>query len=195
MGLPGILAHAPLPLLVLALVVGGLGVPLPEDVVLLTAGALAHASKPGWPVVVPVCIGGVLLGDTLLFLAARRTGTTAYERGWLARLLPGPRRAKLERLFARYGGALVVVARHVAGLRAPVFALASIHGMPLRRFLLWDGLGACVSVPLMVLLGYAFANHLERVRMGVARLEHWVLALAGIALAAYAIGSGLRRLR
>jgi membrane protein DedA with SNARE-associated domain len=189
--LPQWLHHAPLAVLLAALVVAGLGVPIPEDVVLLTAGALAQGSSWDLVGVTLLCAGGVLAGDSLLFLNARRLGREGTN-GWLGRLLPEARRQRLTALFARRGAAVVFVARHVAGLRAPVFALAGINGMPLRTFLFWDALGACVSVPVMVLLGHAFADHLDRVRAGAAHIEHWLLAAAGLALAVYGLVSWLR---
>ena len=54
----------------------------------------------------------------------------------------------------RHGAAVIFMARHVAGVRAAVFAVAGIHGMRLPRFVLWDALGACISVPLMTSLGF-----------------------------------------
>jgi membrane protein DedA with SNARE-associated domain len=189
-----VLTHAPFILLLVALVVAGLGVPLPEDIVLLTAGALAHGRALPLPLVVVLCGAGVLAGDVLLFTTARRLGAAAYERGWMARLLPKHRRERLEGLFARHGAAVVFVARHVAGLRAPTFAMAGINAMPYRTFVFWDSLGICISVPVMVLLGHGFADHLDRVRAGIAHVEHWVLALASVALAIYAAVSGIRRL-
>ena len=189
-----LLDHAPLLLLLAALVVAGLGVPFPEDIVLLTAGALAHGGGLPLPVVMLLCAAGVLAGDLLLFTTARRAGAAAYERGFLARLLPAPRRKRLEQLFAQRGAAVVFIARHIAGLRAPTFAMAGIHRMPMRVFVLWDGLGICISVPLMVYLGHAFADHLGRLRAGIAHVEHWALAIAGVGLALYAAVSGVRRL-
>jgi membrane protein DedA with SNARE-associated domain len=65
-------------------------------------------------------------------------------------------------------------------LRVPVFAMAAADGMPLRRFLLWDGLALCVSSPLVVTLGYLGSESVDRVAKGVGRVEHFV-ALAGVA--------------
>jgi membrane protein DedA with SNARE-associated domain len=75
-----------------------------------------------------------------------------------------------------------------------VFATAGMNRMRLGTFLLWDGLGACISVPVMVTLGYAFSDHVDRVRAGVAHVEHWALATLAVALAVYALASGGRRI-
>jgi membrane protein DedA with SNARE-associated domain len=117
----------------------------------------------------------VLLGDSILFFAARRLGPRAYDRKLIQRVLPPERRAKIERAYERYGGRLVFFARHVAGLRAAVFAMAGIHGMRPRRFLLWDGAAACISVPFVMGLGYFGSKHVDKMRAGIAAAHHYIL--------------------
>src|SRR5690349_9554450 len=125
------------------LLVGGLGLPLPEDAALLAAGVLIERGAVDPIFAVAVVLVGVLAGDGILFFAARRLGPAAYERKLFQRVLPPARRAKIERAYERYGGRLVFVARHVAGLRAAVFAMAGMNGMKPRRFFFWDTLAAC----------------------------------------------------
>ena len=191
----GWLAHASLGLLFGGLVMTGLGVPLPEDILLLLAGSLSHRSSLSPLLVVPVCMLGVLLGDLLLFTSARRLGESALERPLFRRLLPPEVRQRVEALMSKRGPVIIFVARHIAGLRAPVFALAGMHRMPLGRFLLWDALGMLISVPVTVSLGYFFSQHLDRVRAGMASVEHWVLGGVVLALIAYALTVGVRRAR
>lgn len=178
-----LVAHGSLVLIFAWLVVGGLGVPLPEDVALLAAGALVYHGHVAAALAVPVVFAGVLTGDIALFLIARRLGTAAYDRPSVRKLLPPARRAKLEEAYRKHGGGLIFAARHLVGLRAAVFAFAGIHGVPLRKFVAWDALAACVSVPLTVTLGYFGALHIDRVRSDVAAVERWVLlAIAIIAI-------------
>ena len=189
------LAHASLGLLFVGLVAAGLGVPVPEDILLLLAGSLAHRTSLSLLLVLPVCMTGVLLGDLLLFTSARRLGEHALERPLFRRLLPPKVRQRVEALMSKRGPVIIFVARHVAGLRAPVFALAGMHGMPLGRFVLWDALGMLISVPVTVSLGYFFSQHIDRVRTGMASAEHWILAGVALALAAYALIVGVRHAR
>ena len=135
--LVALLSQASLGVIVLALVLVGVGLPIPEEILLLGAGALSRNGPIPGPWVIGSCSVGIMAGDVLLFISARRLGTAAFEKPLFRRLLPESRRAKLERMFAGHGSVLVFVARHLAGLRAPVFALAGINGMPLKRFLLW----------------------------------------------------------
>lgn len=170
-------------LVVAWLVIGGLGLPLPEDAALLAAGALPlHGGMP-LPAIVAIVMVAVLGGDLALFLLARRLGPAAFQRRTFRRLLPPERRAKVEAAFARHGGKVVFFARHIVGIRAATFALAGIHGMSLRRFLWWDTVAACLSVPLVVGVGYLGAHHLPHLRDGVTAARH-VLLGAVLAIAA-----------
>jgi LPXTG-motif cell wall-anchored protein len=64
-------------------------------------------------------------------------------------------------------------------LRAPVFFLAGASGVPLWKFVLADALSAAITVPVVVTLGYKFAEHLDDIRK---RLYHVEWAVAGLAV-------------
>lgn len=159
------------------LVAAGLGVPIPEDIPLIAAGVLAQQGAAPFWVALLVCAAGVMIGDTSIFLMARRLGPRALDRPLFRKLLPPARRARIERLFARWGGGVIFGARHVAGLRAPTFAFAAMHGMPLRRFLLWDFLGLCVSAPWMLGIGYWFAGNTEKIEAWTGGMRNFFLLL------------------
>jgi membrane protein DedA with SNARE-associated domain len=188
-----LLAHGSLLLLFTALVVAGFGVPVPEDLVLLAAGALAHRGVLPLAAALPVCMVGVIAGDVILFTTARRLGPAALDKPLFKRLLPPERRARVEALFERRGALVVLLARHLAALRAPVFAMAGIQGMALPRFVLWDALGLCVSAPLVMALGWWSSAHVDLARRGLARAEHWGLLAVAAGFAGYAIHAAWRQ--
>lgn len=190
--LPWVLEHASYGLMLVLLLAGGLGLPIPEDVILIAAGALVHRGITGPVGTALACGGGVLGGDLLIFLIARHLGVRALERAPFRHMLPPERRRRLEGLFERWGGGIVFAARHVAGIRAPVFALAGMHGMHVLTFLLWDAAGLMISAPLMIGLGYLFSDRLAVATHDVARLEHVVIIAAVVALAGYAIYAVVR---
>lgn len=170
--------HGSLVFVFVWLAIGGLGAPLPEDAALLTTGVLIHHGVVRAEIALPLMFFGALLGDSGLFFAARRLGPRAYDRKMFQRILPPARRAKFEDLYARYGGRLVFFARHVAGLRAATFAMAGISQMKPSKFLFWDALAACFSVPLMIAVGYYGSSHVQKMRAGVATVQHYILFAA-----------------
>ncbi|HYR54969.1 MAG TPA: DedA family protein, partial [Myxococcaceae bacterium] len=56
------------------LVACGLGVPLPEDISLVTGGFLAYLEVANLFVMMGVGFVGILCGDSVIFLAGRRFG-------------------------------------------------------------------------------------------------------------------------
>ncbi len=193
--LDAFLAHGSLALFFVALFATGFGFPVPEDVVLLSAGALAHRGiVPLLPTVI-VCMGGVLAGDVALFTTAKRLGPAALDRPFIRRVLPPERREKLNRFVQSRGGAAVFLARHVAGLRAPVFALAGMHGMPLAKFVLFDALALCISAPAVLALGWWSSAHVELARRGLAHAEHWLLFGVAMIVLVYAAYVWVRSMR
>jgi membrane protein DedA with SNARE-associated domain len=160
------------------LVAGGLAVPVPEELVQLTAGYLA---KRGvlvfWPTVAAAWLG-IVVGDALFFHLARRHGPRLLERRPVARLLTARRRAFLERHFARHAVLTIMVARHASAFRLPAYALAAVHGVRLRTFVVADGISALASVPLVIWAGWFFAGHIEELKRDLHEVE--LLVAAGV---------------
>ncbi len=174
------LAHFGYLALFAVLLAAGVGVPFPEEVTQLTAGVLAHRGVLDLRATVVVVWAGILAGDLLLFELARRHGPRVLSSRLVGRVLTPARRQRLEAHFARHAFLTIAVARHAGAVRAAAFALAGASGVPLRTFLLADGLSALVSVPVVVGLGYLFSHHLAGVEHGF-RIVEGILALALVA--------------
>jgi membrane protein DedA with SNARE-associated domain len=171
--------------LFLALVLAGLGIPIPEDLVLITSGVLAHQGviHLGWAI--PILYVGVLTGDLIVYSVGRQFGDIVLRHPHILRFLTPIRQARIERYFARYGNRTVFLVRHLTVLRAPTYLIAGAMKMPGWQFLLWDGLAALVSVPLMVSLGYFFADHIQVLLHDLRRIEHWIGAIVILVVASY----------
>lgn len=159
-----LLGHFTYAALFAVLVGAGLGLPFPEEATQLTAGFLAHQGLLSfWPALA-VTYAGIVSGDLLLYRLGRRHGKRFLASPRVIRFFTPERRRWVERHFASHDFLTIAVARHASGFRLPVFATAGAMGVPLRTFLLADGLSALVSVPLVVSLGYLFASQLDRVK-------------------------------
>jgi len=174
---------------------GGLGGPLPEDAALIATGVLIERGAVHPALALGVVVLGVLGGDAMLFFLARRLGPAAYERTLFQRILPPERRRRIEDAFTRFGGRLVFAARFIVGMRAAVFAIAGIHGLQPRRFLLWDAAAASISIPVVVGVGYLGSHHVARMRAGVATVEHAIFLAALAAVLGYLAFRQVRRRR
>ncbi|MBI2343734.1 MAG: DedA family protein [Deltaproteobacteria bacterium] len=165
----------------LLLLLCGVGNPVPEDLVLLTAGYFAYASLVElWPVVL-VCYVGVVAGDSILYFFGRHYGQRIISHRWLARILPADRLERIRKNFQRRGHWTILLARFLVGLRSPTFLVSGVLHVRFRTFLLLDAIGAVVSVPFFVGLGYLFGNNIESIQQDMQHVGHWIMAI-GIGL-------------
>lgn len=176
------------------LLLGSLGVPIPEEMPIVAAGILSHEGLARWWLALPVCFLGALSGDMVLYWTGRRWG--ARVLGWRAvrRVLTPPRAARLTAAYREHAMKTVAMARHVAGLRAAAFLTAGIAHVPFWKFILADAGAALVSVPLAFGLAYFFTDRVGAVLADVHRVERW-LALAGLLGLLVVLVVGVRRWR
>lgn len=171
--------------IVLVLLLGGLGVPLPEELPILAAGALAREAVIRWWIALPLCIVGVLVGDVVLYWAGHHWGERLL--GWrvVRFVLTEARERRLLSAYRRHGLKIVVIARHVVGLRAAAFLTAGIARLPFWKFLLVDTAAACVGVPVSFGFAYFFTDQLRAILDDIHRVERWLLLLGLLTLAGW----------
>jgi membrane protein DedA with SNARE-associated domain len=155
----------------------GLGLPLPEETFLLAAGILLHKGKVEFVPITLLCSGAILFGDSLPYFLGRRYGMRALEIPWVARVLHPERFQRLRRRFDEHGNSAVFGCRFLPMLRIPGYFVAGTMGMRYPRFLVLDGLGVLLSVPVSIFLGKLFGGQVERLKDTVHDL-HLILALA-----------------
>lgn len=166
------------------LVGGGVGLPVPEEIVQLTAGFLARQGTMALLPALGVTALGILVGDYVLFRLGRSHGARVLASRHLKRFFTPERRAWIESHFANHDFLTVAVARLVSPLRLPVFASAGAMGVRTSTFLLADGLAAILSVPVAFGLGYLFASQLALVKERLHLVElAGLLLLVGMGLA------------
>lgn len=188
-----LLTHFTYLALVLLMLAAGLGLPMSEDLVLLVVGYLASTGIVDPWVTLAIGYASVLAGDWMIFRMGRRFGPALTTHPLTQRMFPPHRLARLERHYARWCTLTVVIARHVAGLRAPAFALAGAGKMSERRFLIADGLSALVTTPLMVWLGFTFGDQMERLFGNVRQVQWVLLGGMGATLLVAAVARWMRR--
>jgi membrane protein DedA with SNARE-associated domain len=149
-----LIASSPYIGIYVALCLGGIGLPLPEEVPIVTAGVLAHKDVVRWWLALATCIAGVLTGDLVLYWTGRRWGERVLDLPLVARFLDAKRRDSLEASYRRHGVLIVFAARHVMGLRAAAFVTAGIVKLSFWKFMAADGLAIAYGVPLNFAIAY-----------------------------------------
>jgi membrane protein DedA with SNARE-associated domain len=85
----------------------------------------------------------------------------------------------------RHGHRAIFYARFLAGLRALVYLSAGSFGVRPGVFLFYDLLGALISVPIVVTLGYVFGKQLEMLVRYIGGFERLILIVAILSIAVY----------
>ncbi len=186
----------------------GFGLPMPEDVILVTGGVLAWMEagqrlgletaslsmmvrEPSLLAMVLVGLAGILAGDSVIFFAGRRFGVRVADFRPLRRVITPAKLEKVEKLMRRRGNVVVVIARYLPGIRAPTYFTAGHAGLPYWEFLVFDGVAALVSAPLWVCIGFYFGSNIEEAARFAARFGHYILLTVAVVL----LGFGLRWLQ
>lgn len=154
--------HYTAPFVVLLLC--GVGLPLPEEVTLIGSGLLLHRGEVEFVPIVVICSTAILLGDSIPFWLGRRYGMNALRWRPVRRLLHPERLRTLERRFREHGNWATFVCRFLPGIRIPGYFLAGSLGMRYPRFLILDGLGVAISVPVSIYLGKLFGGEIDELR-------------------------------
>ena len=174
------------------LLLGSLGVPIPEEMPIIAAAVLTHAGLARWWLALPVCLLGVLSGDVVLYWVGRHWGERVLN--WrVVRLVLTPKREQwLQAAYRRHALKTIVMARHVMGLRAAAFLTAGNARVPFWKFIVADVGAAALGVPFLFGMAYFFTDEIEAIVADVHRVERW-LGLAGLLVLAAVLVVGVRR--
>ena len=164
------------------LVLGTLGLPFPEDGILLLSGFLIahHVIKP-LPAFL-VVYSGLLMTDFLLYSVGKKYGRRIVEHKRFQKILTSDRLGKLENKFKKWGALVVFFGRHLLGLRAQIFLVAGVMRMPWKKFLIVDATSALLTITLWGGLGYVGGNSIQTLKRDITNIEQIVMVVLAILL-------------
>ncbi len=156
-----LIVHLPYLGVVLVLLAGGFGMPIPEDLPLLVGGYLCGIGQADIAIMLPVTFIAVVGADFLVYFLGRRYGHHVPKLPVLKRYLRPERLVKAEVSFHKHGGKTLFLARFMPGLRTPIYFSAGAFKLPAWKMVLCDGLAALLSVPTVVLLAWYLAKTVD----------------------------------
>ncbi|MEN0109568.1 MAG: DedA family protein [Planctomycetota bacterium] len=165
----------------------GVGLPIPEEGPIVLAGVLSSQGTLEPWFAFCACLGGALLGDSVMYAIGRHLG-----HGWLtrhksvARFIDADKEEKFEHAVRRHGFKVLLLTRFLVGVRGPVYYAAGAAKVPYLRFLAWDTIGATIVVGAVFGLAYRFGEPIARMVHNAeeALTVLVLLALAGVGLVA-----------
>lgn len=158
----------------LILTASSFGLPIPEEVTLVSVGFLAYTSMrpeqfpPPTPDAVPVNLNllllvtffSVFLADTLVFFIGRFWGNKIRNKARFAKYVNSNAFQKAESWTTKYGAVMSGVFRFTPGLRFPGHMMCGMMGLPLWKFIAVDGTAALLSVPTQVWAVATYGDHI-----------------------------------
>jgi membrane protein DedA with SNARE-associated domain len=174
--------YGPTPYLIIfgILVICGLGLPIPEDVILFAAGLMAYYGVTDLWLIIILSYLGVIIGDSIIFTLGAVYGRKLTKKWFFHKLLPDERLNAVKTKLHQRGNRLIFVARFMPGLRAPIYFSAGTLHLPYRVFVFYDGLAALISVPAIIGVIYYFGDELDHVIRVIKRVEHSIFLLIAI---------------
>jgi membrane-associated protein len=167
------------PLLFLLIAIETMGIPVPGETALITAGVVASRGKLQIEIVVALAAAAAILGDNVGFALGRKVGRRVLSA-------PGPlyrHRIRVLRVgepfFDRHGPKAVFLGRWVTGLRITAAWLAGANRMRWPVFLFWNALGGIAWASSVGLLAYFLGHTAEQYLKASGLIALGAVVLAG----------------
>ncbi|OOF37492.1 DedA family protein [Rodentibacter heidelbergensis] len=168
------------------LIICGFGVPIPEDITLVSGGVIAglYPESINVHMMLLVSMFGVLAGDSCMYWLGRIYGTKILRFRLMRKIVTLKRLKMVREKFAQYGNRVLFIARFLPGLRAPIYMVSGItRRVSYTRFVFIDFCAAIISVPIWVYLGEFGAKNLDWLHEQIQRGQMVIYVLiAAVAL-------------
>ncbi|MFI5458835.1 MAG: VTT domain-containing protein [Isosphaerales bacterium] len=166
----------------LILILGGLGLPIPEEAPIILAGVLTRNEQLWGPLAMASCLIGVLLGDMVVYFLGFFYGEKVLSLPLTRRVLTRQWEAQIKGYFHRHGFKILVSGRFVPGFRTAAYLTAGILKLPTLKLLLTDLVAASLSTSFMFGLGYASADQVHK-GIRIREVQLWVTIVVALGVA------------
>lgn len=165
----------------LVLIACGFGVPIPEDITLVSGGVISGLGYTNVHWMLVVSLLGVLTGDSTMYWLGRIYGEKIRHFPLIRNIITQQRYEMVQERFEKQGNRLLFLARFLPGLRAVVYLVSGItRRVSFTRFVLVDFCAAIISVPIWVYLGDYGAQNIEWLHKRVKDGQHIIFGILAL---------------
>ena len=157
----------------------GFGVPIPEDIVLISSGIICAISlgKVNLLIMLFVALFGVLAGDIIVFTLGYVFGTKVLQLSFVKRFVTDELYSSVQNKVMNHSNKLLFLARFMPGVRVAIYLIVgTTKQVSYIRFILCDLSAATISVPILVYLGFYFSNNIGHIIHYVHYAERYILS-------------------
>lgn len=157
----------------LALLGTGVGLfPIPEDIIVLSAG-VGIEQEIGNPLFVSlVILIGIIISDYIIFFIGKKYGENILNIRFISFFLPKNKIERVHKLFGNHNKKAVFVGRFMSGFRPVVIFIAGSSKMKSFSFIKMDFLASIIYIPLYLFLGYRFSYDINKLIKGISNIYH-----------------------
>ena len=145
----------------LSLFLGGLGLPIPENPLLIGAGYAISQGLASPIQGIPIWYGAILLGDMALFAGVRWLFMWPPMNALITRMVGAKRLSLYQELFYQKGGWTLFLARFTFGIRAAAYVAAGAAKYPWLRFIAVDAISVGIQVIIFLGIGFFAGDKVE----------------------------------
>ena len=153
------------------LFIEAIGIPVPGETAMVTAGAFAgRGTLSIIGVILAGCVGTIAGGAAGYWIGVRGGPPIIARYGRVLRLDSG-RLERAHTFFMRHGAKTVLLGRFVAFVRSYLGIFAGVSRMPARRFAAYNALGGTLWTLTFGACGYFFGRNLPRLTRDLGRVS------------------------
>jgi membrane protein DedA with SNARE-associated domain len=174
------------------------GLPVPEELTLISAGLVAYMAKhpetfpPPYPgaqgvetlTLCIVCFLAVFFSDLLVYTIGKFFGAKIIKTRFFQKQVAGEGFNRINSWFQKYGGFACGIFRFTPGLRFPGHMSCGLMNISIWKFMLIDGLAALISVPTQV---YFVSTYGELILNKLTEFKMVVFSVLGVLLVLWLI--------
>lgn len=164
----------------IALLLGGVGFPIPEDLPLILAGVVASQKIVSLRGIYLTSYFGVVLADQLIYFIGYFFGKKLVTAGIKSPFLPSINQEKINTIregLRKKRLVYIFLGRHLFPLRTATFITAGALGIPYFEFLIADAFAALLSVSIVIGIGYFLGEQLshETIKYLINQIHYLIL--------------------
>lgn len=191
----GVVVHTAV---LVTLLLGGLGLPFPEDLPLILAGVASSKNIVSLKGIFVTCYVGVMVGDQMMFFFGHYFGQRLLTASTKSTFLPYITQEKVDEVregLRKRRLLFIFIGRHLFPIRSVTFITAGALRIPFLEFLLADAIAALASVSLTVGLGYFLGHNLtpQTIDHLTRRAHFYILGFLALIFLIYVIYNARRK--
>lgn len=160
--------------------------PFPSDVLVVAAGSFSAVKNVDPVLIVAIATGGSTLGFVTMYAIGGWFGRKILDAGRIS-FLPLEKVAQVEAWFRRYGYAVIVANRFLAGTRAVVSFFAGVSDLRLLPCVVLSFVSALIWNSLLVLAGHSLGENWREILVYMESYGELVTGLFIVALIGFLV--------